>query len=58
MSPVKTTQEGVIAVFNEEEELIAIVRKDLISRKNVLYSVSEMGFEQIAELLEGKILKL
>ena len=57
MTPVKTTQEGVIAIFNAESDIIGIVRKDLVSRKNVLYSVSEMGFGEISELLEGKILE-
>lgn len=51
----KTSQEGVITVYNEENELVAIVKKDEVSRKNVFYSVSEMGFEEIGSLIEGKL---
>lgn len=50
---IKTEKEGVITLFNKEGELIGVVRKDMVSRKNVFYTCSEMDFEQL-EALFGK----
>ncbi len=55
--PLNTSQEGVLAVFDEEKNLIAIVYKDPLTRKNVFYSVSEMGMEEIELLLKTETIK-
>lgn len=48
---MNTIKQGVMCVYNKENELIAIVHKDEKSRKNVFYSCIEMGTEEIEVLL-------
>jgi hypothetical protein len=53
---MQTKKLGVLSVYNDKQELIAIVVKDETSRKNVIYNVSEAGLEDIELLLTNKIL--
>lgn len=52
---MQTKTEGVITIYNEQGELTAIVLKDEKSRKNVFYTVTEMGFEDIRSLLSADV---
>lgn len=47
-----TTKEGVLVVRDEQGTIIGMVVKDEASRKSVFHAVSEMGFEEIEELLK------
>lgn len=47
------TQEGVLIKVNEKEELIAVVRKDPTSRKNIFYTCREMSLAEIEHLLSN-----
>lgn len=55
--PIKTGKEGVLTIFNESGELMAIVYKDMKTRKNVFYSVNEMGMEELEHLLKTETVK-
>lgn len=50
---MKIKTEGVITVYDAQNTLTTIVLKDEVSRKNIFFSVTEMGFEDIGVLLEG-----
>ncbi len=52
MDPKNIKKESIIAVYDEQGDLEAIVVKDDKSRKSVFYAVSEMGFEEIEALLK------
>jgi hypothetical protein len=44
-------KEGVITVYDDLGDLTAIVHFDEDSRKNIIFSVNEMGFENIHDFL-------
>lgn len=46
-----TKKEGITSIFNSEGELIAIIYKDLKSRKNIFYSCNEMAMEELERLV-------
>jgi hypothetical protein len=48
---MKTQKEGVTTIFNRDGDLVAIIYKDMKSRKNVFYSVAEMGMEELETLV-------
>lgn len=50
---METQKEGVITLFNKEGDLIGIIRKDMVSRKNIFYSCSEMDFDQLETLFKN-----
>lgn len=52
--PNDVKKEGVLTITDEYGNLIALVYKDPKSRKNVFYSVSEMGMDEIEFLLKQK----
>ena len=54
---MKTEKEGIITIFNNDNELIGIIRKDMVSRKNIIYSCSEMGFEELEALFKNNDLQ-
>lgn len=47
-----TKKEGVIAVYDDKNTLTAIVVKDEGSRKNIVYTCTEAGLEEIEGLLK------
>lgn len=51
---MKPEQIGVISLTNEDGELIAIIKKDPVSRKNIFYSCTEMGFDELEGLFKKK----
>jgi hypothetical protein len=53
----KTQQEGVVTIFNDKNELIAIIYKDMNSRKNIFYSVTEMGMKELEKLVGSDVVK-
>lgn len=55
---MKTAQEGVVTLFNKDGELTGILYKDMISRKNVMYSCKEMSMEEIEETLKNNEIKI
>ena len=55
--PVKTSKDGVIAILDEKGELVAIIHKCMKTRKNVFYSVSEMGMDELEILLKTDTVK-
>ena len=50
----KTQKESVITVFNKENQLVAIVYKDMETRHNLVYKVELMDFEEMAGLLDDE----
>jgi hypothetical protein len=56
--PKSTQKEGVTTIFDSEGNLIAIIYKDMKSRKNVFYSVSEMGMEELEQLVGSDTVKV
>jgi hypothetical protein len=48
-----TKKEGVISAYNEKNELVAIVVKDEVSRKNIVYNVTEAALEDIENYFRG-----
>jgi hypothetical protein len=56
--PKSTQKEGVTTIFDNEGNLIAIIYKDMKSRKNVFYSVSEMGMEELEQLVGSDTVKV
>lgn len=53
MNNLTTSKEGILCL-EKDGNLIAIVRKDLSSRKNIIYKVEEMGLEEIEALFNNK----
>jgi hypothetical protein len=49
-----TKKEGVITIYNDKNELIALIVKDESSRKNIIYNASEAGLEEIEGLLKNQ----
>lgn len=47
-----TKKEGVLTVYNDKNELIALVVKDESTRKNIIYTTVEAGLEEIESLLK------
>jgi hypothetical protein len=45
--------ESVITIFNKEGELTGIIRKDMVSRKNVFYTCAEMNFDELEALFKN-----
>lgn len=53
MSTIQSTeQEGVITLLNDKNELTGVIRKDPISRKNVVYKCEEMSFDELQEVFK------
>ena len=51
---MKTTQEGVLIVSDEDGNAVAIVRKDDATHHNLFYLCQLAGFEDIERLLNHK----
>lgn len=49
LSPMKP--EAVYPIYSKSGELEYIVKKDLLSRKNIVYKVSEADVEEVARLV-------
>ncbi len=54
---MQTKQEGVITIFDKEGELSAIIYKDMKSRKNIFYTCTEMGFEELEKMVGADVIK-
>lgn len=50
---MNTEKEGVFTVCNDRGELVAILRKDPRSKKNLVYRCEEASLEDIERLLKG-----
>lgn len=55
--PYTTQKEGVITIFDDEGELIAIIYKDMKSRKNIFYATTEMSMEELEKLVGSDKIK-
>jgi hypothetical protein len=52
MPQLKSDAEGVITLKDSDGNLKGLIFKDLISRKNVFYSCTEMTFEELKALFK------
>ncbi len=50
-------QKGVLCIYNDDRELVAIVEKDEKSRKNVFYTCKEMDFATLERFLKADTVK-
>lgn len=50
---MKTNEEGVIIITNDQDQMVGFIRKDPISRKNVVYSAEEMGLEEMQSVIKN-----
>lgn len=48
-----TKKEGVVGIYSDKSELIAIIVKDEASRKSIVYMTEEAGVEEIENLVKG-----
>jgi hypothetical protein len=48
----KTEQEGVMCLIDDKGELCGVIRKDMMTRKNIFYSCKEMSFEDLQALFK------
>lgn len=52
---MKTTEKvGVLLVKDSKENIIAMVCKDMVTRKNIFYACSEMSVDEIEHLLKDE----
>lgn len=49
----KVIKEGVVTMLNEDSELVGIIYRDAKSRKNILYTCTEMSVEEITEFISN-----
>lgn len=47
-------KEGVVCVYNNRGELVAIIKRDDLSKKHLVYLVQEAGTDEIADLIANK----
>lgn len=52
MSPLKTNQEGVIVVTDEQDTPRYLIRKDPITHHNLFYTLSETSFDEMEEIFK------
>lgn len=53
MSNIRSAEpEGVIPLVNEKNELVGVIKKDMVSRKNVIYKCEEMSFDELQEVFK------
>lgn len=50
-----TKPEGVVGIYSDKSELIAIIVKDEASRKSIVYMTQEAGVEEIEALIQNKV---
>ncbi len=53
--PKNTSKEGVVCIKNDNGDLVAIIYKDMSSRKNIFYSCTEMSLEQLEEFVKSDL---
>lgn len=51
---INSSEEKVIVILSDKD-VVGIVRKDPVSRKNVFHRCDEMSFEEISALLGGSL---
>lgn len=51
------TEKTSVSTFYEEGELVAILIRDNVRRRNILYKTVLMDQDEIADLVEGKVNK-
>ncbi len=56
--PRATKKEGVTTIFNEEGELVAIIYKDMKSRKNIFYTCTEMSMDELEQMVGSDTIKI
>src|SRR3990167_5198575 len=49
------SKDDVISILDKDGDLVAIIRKDMKSRKNVFYAVREMGMDELEILLKTEM---
>ncbi len=54
---MKTTKEGITCVFDENNELVAIIYKDHVTHHNLFYSTKIMSMEEIESLVGSNKVK-
>ena len=52
---MKSTEKvGVLLIKDTNENIIGMVCKDMVTRKNIFYTCSEMSVDEIEHLLKGE----
>lgn len=52
---MKTTEKvGVLLIKDGKANIIGMVCKDMVTRKNIFYACSEMSVDEIEQLLKGE----
>lgn len=51
----QTKEQAATFVYNEKQEVVALIIRDELTGHNLVYSCSEMSIEDIAQLINQKL---
>lgn len=51
---MQTTTENVRVVANNDGEAVALLRRDAVTRKTLVYLLADASVDQLGALIEGK----